>query len=147
MAGFDVSLQGVGRFEASLERLVVQAEAAGRVAVTQGAHLVEAETKKALSRQGHKKGTPTPSQPGEPPATVSGTLKRSVRPTQAHRLGFGDYQAEVGPTVVYARVQELGGSTGRSTLPSRPSLKPSLEKSRPKLAAIYRTAWERAIRP
>lgn len=93
----------------------------------------------------HSAGTTTPSAPGTPPAVVTGTLRRSVRTGPVTRVGFGSYSVKVGPTVVYARIQELGGVItpktaahlrfrlgGREvyaksvTLPPRPYFRPAL---------------------
>ena len=94
-----------------------------------GAVMVRA-TMLELSRVSHLKGTPTPSAPGSPPAMIGGSLLRSVHATEPS--GGGDqWQVTVGGSVVYARIHELGGQTGRghkTRLPPRPYLRPALEK-------------------
>lgn len=92
----------------------------------------ERAIKTKLSTYSHGKGTPTPSPPGQPPAIVTGTLRRSVI-TQPPLGGGGRWVATVGPTVVYARIQELGGDTGRNHathLPARPYVHPAIEQLR-----------------
>ena len=79
-----------------------------------------------LGTSSHALGTPTPSQPGEPPSLITGQLRRSVimRPK-------GRAHVQVGATTVYARIQELGGAAGRnhaSQLPARPYLKAAMRK-------------------
>ena len=44
---------------------------------------------------------------GSGPNTVTGNLKRSIKTT--YRVGFGNYIAEIGPTMVYGRQVEKGG--------------------------------------
>lgn len=88
-------------------------------------------TQLELSRTSHAKRTPTPSRPGEPPSLITGTLRRSVTFTPPVPEGPGRWVATIGGTVIYARVQELGGSTGRNhatSLPPRPYLRPATEK-------------------
>jgi len=57
--------------------------------------------------------------------------------------------AEIGPTAVYSRIQELGGDTGRghrSHLPPRPYIKPTTQAEKARVYAFYRRAWEEALR-
>lgn len=127
----------------ALRAMVPQQQAAARRAVVKAAHYVEAKTKAKLSLTSHPKGTPTPSLPGQPPSLVTGTLKRSVKTTGARRTARG-YEALVGPTAEYARVQELGGPAGRglrTRLPARPYLRPALRESRPGIRAIFGREW------
>lgn len=119
-AGFEVSA-----FVKAIESRVGQVDVAVRDVVAESAHDLEARVKKGFGTS-HPAGTPTPSQPGEPPSVVTGTLRRSLHVEGPTRKGFGTYEAIVGPTVVYARVQELGG--GPSQLPARPYVKPAYER-------------------
>lgn len=62
-----------------------------------------------LVRYSHPPFTHTDSPPGQPPALVTGTLRRSVTPELA--AGGGPRAtASVAPHTVYARIQELGGN-------------------------------------
>ncbi len=127
----------------ALKALPEKAEIAATQAVAQAAHVVEAETKRNLTRYSHKKGTPTPSPPGEPPALVTGTLRRSIEVrTYPNRL---TPYAEVGPTVIYGRAQELGYPP--RNLPARPYLKPAVHLAihSGKVQAVFTQAWTRAI--
>lgn len=83
-----------------------------------------------LRRYTHQPGVATNSPPGEPPALVTGKLRGSVvvkGPVGARTR----WAVVVGGTVVYARIQELGGRTGRgynTVLPPRPYIKPAAER-------------------
>jgi phage gpG-like protein len=63
-----------------------------------------------LIKSSHAPGTRTPAPPGGPPAAVTGALRRSVRLTAARDIGAYRARSEVGPRIVYARIQELGGT-------------------------------------
>lgn len=96
-----------------------------------------------LRASSHKAGTPTPAAPGQPPALVSGTLRRSVRTTPAVAAGPRAV-ASVRVSVIYARIQEKGGvvkvvrarvlankRTGQvfgkqARIPARPYMRPTL---------------------
>lgn len=56
----------------------------------------------------HPPGTKTNAPPGDPPALVTGTLRRSVVPELA-KGGGPVATASVAPHTVYARIQEYGG--------------------------------------
>ncbi|MEV0968516.1 hypothetical protein [Microtetraspora glauca] len=91
----------------------------------------EREIKKTLRTFSHPKGTQTPSPPGSPPALVSGSLRRSVKAGRPRQTGAARWEAHTAPTIVYARIQELGGRTGRNHatyLPPRPYVAPSHAK-------------------
>lgn len=81
-------------------------EAAGFAAMTLMALEVE-RTAKMTIKGSHKKGTPTPSTPGNPPTNITGTLRRSIV-AKTTRKGFAKYEAQIGPTVIYGRAVELG---------------------------------------
>lgn len=112
----------------------LQARAAGpaaRAAVQAMALTGVAATQVQLSRSSHRKGTPTPSMPGSPPSKVDGSLLRSITFTPPAPAGNGRWVATIGGTMIYARIQELGGQTGRNhatSLPARPYLRPTTER-------------------
>ncbi|HZP55033.1 hypothetical protein [Actinocrinis sp.] len=145
-----VILVGVPQFTAALDALVAAAGEATKIAVIKGGHLIQAETQKKLTTSSHKKGTPTPSQPGEPPSLVTGQLRRSIRTDHPNRGGDGIWSTRIGPTAAYGRIQELGGVTGRghaTTLPARPYLAPALEAaiSSGRLGEVFDEAWRVAL--
>lgn len=142
---------GGSQLRGAMRAMSDAAEAATRKATATGAHLIEAEIKKALKQNTHQRGTPTPSQPGQPPALVSGQLRRSVKVEGPSRLAPGVYQARIGPTAVYGRIQELGGMAGQgrgTRLPARPYVAPSVATltASGRLADTYTTAWRIAMR-
>jgi hypothetical protein len=157
-------LDGVRESKAALRAILARLDAATEAATAEGVSAIERQAKLELSRAAHPRGTPTPSAPGEPPAAITGTLRRSMRSTTARRVGFGSYSAQVGPTVVYARAQELGidrqvtvrahrrqGATVREhavhlRLPPRPSLEPGVATAKPQLSRIYARRWANAIK-
>ena len=128
---------------AGLNALGAKADLAAMAGAKAGAAVAEASIKRQLSVYSHRRGTPTPSPPDAPPAVISGTLRRSVMVET--RPGY----VAVGPSVVYARIQELGGATGRhhrTTLPPRPYVQPAYstaygEMQTAALAAIRRTLF------
>lgn len=138
--------EGVPEFEAALTAKVAEMNAAARGAVTSGVHLIELRTKENLARTSHQRGTPTPAAPGQPPSLIDGTLRRSVKVKGPSREGADGWKAEIGPTAVYGRIQELGGMTGRghrTRLPARPYLGPALDQvvSSGELEAAMREGW------
>ena len=54
----------------------------------------------------------------------------------------GKYVVQVGPTVIYGRVQELGGG---NNLPARPYMAPALEESLLEIYKTYEKVWERSV--
>lgn len=132
MAGFE---EVVVRLRAMQATAPVAAAAAANAM----AALMTAETMKTLGTSSHAKGTPTPSSPGDPPSLISGDLRRSVMLIPAVPVtGTATWMAEVYPSIVYARIQELGGQAGRghhTTLPPRPYMAPTVERIRPLLGA------------
>jgi hypothetical protein len=63
-----------------------------------------------LTRYSHKRGTRTTSPPGQPPALVGGHLRRAIRLYAASRTGAYTAESRVRPMIVYARIQETGGT-------------------------------------
>jgi phage gpG-like protein len=149
MAG-GVQVVGVAELGAALEELAVALSTATQSATAKASHLVEGEIKKTLATTSHQRGTPTPSSPGEPPSLVTGTLRRSITVDGPHPLGLGRWEAQIGPTAVYGRIQELGGVTGRggaTVLPARPYVQPSFDRlaSSGALIEVYFAAWRTAL--
>lgn len=140
---FRVNVTGLDALVTTLRGKTVALQAVTREAVVLAAHIAERHTKDLLRRTSHRKGTPTPSQPGDPPSAVTGTLMRSIAvdgPTGA----AGTYRAQLGPTVLYGRIHELGGRAGRKNaarLPARPYLAPAVEQSRSEVEALFYRAW------
>ncbi|MFF1284306.1 hypothetical protein ACFVY4_26640 [Streptomyces sp. NPDC058299] len=148
--GQTVRVTGVAELNQALLGMVASLNTATRVATAQAAHLIEREIKAKLATSSHPRGTPTPSSPGEPPSLITGTLRRSITVKGPTPLKVGRWEAQVGPTAVYGRVQELGGVTGRggaTDLPARPYVQPAFEKlaATGALTALYKSAWRAAM--
>jgi hypothetical protein len=142
-----VQITGLSELTGALVAMEQRLQAATRSATAKGGHLVEAAIKQQLTTSSHPKGTPTPSAPGEPPSLVTGTLRRSIKVTGPVPAGLGRWLAEVGPTAVYGRVQELGGTAHFAELPPRPYVQPAYEQlvGSGALARVYHLAWRAAI--
>lgn len=121
---------------AAMEGIKVRSQAASIAIVRRSEMVLESEIKKSFS-QSHKKGTPTPSSPGEPPAVVTGTLRRSVKSTSPIPLSEGGASGKVYPSAVYARIQELGGGA----LPARPYVAPAHARAKPEFRRIASEEW------
>jgi len=70
------------------------------------------EKRVSKNGRGYLVVTPPKHQGGSGPNTVTGNLKRSIKTT--YRVGFGNYIAEIGPTMIYGRQVEKGGGNWRS---------------------------------
>jgi len=134
------SVFGVSEVKAALDRIVAQSTAASVRIVKRGQAVVEANAKKQFTGA-HKKGEPTTSAPGTPPDVVTGTLRRSIISDKPSLSGFVA-TGHVYPSVVYARIQELGGRG----LPPRPYMQPGYEASREQLKEIATEEWAKATR-
>ena len=134
----------------ALRRLADKADnEGGRAAAEMMSLAGERAIKEQLSTFSHARRTPTPSPPGAPPAIITGTLRRSVI-TQPPVGGGGLWTASGGPTIVYARIQELGGRAGRnhaSVLPPRPYVRPAVDQLRAsgRLSEVAASAFYRAV--
>ena len=140
-------LEGISAFRDHLLAAVGRLDAATKAATAAAGAVVELETKNQLRKTSHSKKTPTPASPGSPPSLISGALMRSVA-AQGPVGGAGTYVETAGPSIIYGRIQELGGDAGRhhaSHLPARPYMKPALEESKPKLEALFVEAWTAAL--
>lgn len=82
--------------QAALDDLIDRVTRATSAAVVEGAALIEREAK------------------GNAPVDT-GTLWRSIDIEGPRRTGVARYSADVGPTVVYGRIRELGGDIYPST--------------------------------
>lgn len=83
-----------------------------------------------------------PSQPGEPPHTRRGALKRGILFGVDRRTG----SVVVGPSIRFVgtsmQAHEFGGGYKRERYPKRPLMGPSLRESAPHLAKM----WEGAVK-
>ena len=122
---------GFEDLEAAMKSLVDHADEASKAAAQAASVVLQRGIQLELSRSSHSAGTKTPANPGQPPSLITGRLRQSVRVTRLARTGSGQWTATVGATTVYARIQELGGDTGkghRTHLPPRPYVRPAEDK-------------------
>ncbi|MCX5209820.1 hypothetical protein OG689_11040 [Kitasatospora sp. NBC_00240] len=131
----------------ALEGMVARVEAATPLAIITAQSLIEGEARARLSRYSHPRRTPTPAPAGGPPALVTGRLRSSFDMAGPTPAGAGVWLSAMGPTAAYSRIQELGGSTGRTQLPARPYLWPSFDAVHHsgRLEDTFHRAWARAI--
>lgn len=149
MVAVKAETTGFDAWKAAMRIKNAAVTAATRTATRQGRTHLERAYKLALRRRTHKRGTPTPAPPGEPPAKVSGHLARTVKGRGPRMVRRGVWMAEIGPTAVYSRIQELGGDTGRdgrTVLPPRPYIKPTTLAEKRRVLEYYRRAWTEALR-
>lgn len=154
-----IILHGVDKFIGAVDLKVTQMRRATAMATAKALHLIERRTKQKLSVRSHQPRTPTPAGPGDPPALITGNLRRSITVMGPEPIGPNAWRGQVGPTAVYGRIQELGGEihsvhtsmvmmgvTGSGIrIPARPYLEPSYEELKDEIRAIFRTAWTEAI--
>jgi phage gpG-like protein len=146
MTEIRISISGLDDVSASLKEMAVNVKVAANTATIVSGNLVKKTAQTGLALRTHARGTRTPSPPGDAPALISGALRRSIAVNLASYSGMT--VAMVGPTIIYGRIQELGGVAGRghhSHLPARPYLRPALEYSLPAIAEAYRSAWAAAL--
>jgi phage gpG-like protein len=130
--------EGLPALLARLDAMQLAITAAGQRIVARSQIAFEAAVKRQFTLA-HTAGTPSPAQPGEAPAVVSGTLRRGFTRTTPAVGALGQWTGRVYPTTVYARIHELGGVTGRNnatTLPPRPYMEPARKQVEPALNRI-----------
>ena len=130
-----MTVQGIPELKAALDKMVGKVNEASLRIITRSQAVAEAAVKAQFTGH-HKKGEPTTSKSGKPPDVVTGTLRRSViseRPTMNGLVAHG----RVYPTMVYARIQELGGRG----LPARPYVHPGYLASLPAISKISTEEW------
>jgi hypothetical protein len=123
-----VKVVGIEEATAALKAIAVRLDLATAQGAEASRDLVETRARNNLGRYSHKRGTPTPSPKGEPPAKIDGTLQDAFKNTMPVPDGIGGWVCTLSSGLVYSRIQELGGWAGRnhaSYLPPRPYLKPA----------------------
>jgi len=163
------SVFGVHELQSALDDMVTRAQVAAKTIVTRAEIVVTNESQHQLEKYGHKAGTPTPSPPGDVPASITGDLRRSMKMTPVRVSGIVA-TGSVYPSMVYARIQELGGDStapnwpvrpkgspkgtkgianGRHPIhiPARPYMQPAYKAALPKIQQIATEEWAKATRP
>jgi len=100
-----------------------------REIVNDGVTIAHRAVAMELSRKTHPPGTPTPSIPPEPPALITGNLRRSAQDRAPQRLMRAVWEGALRMTAAYARIQAKGGWTGRNHatyLPPRDYITPAV---------------------
>jgi phage gpG-like protein len=148
MAEISIEVSGSVDLRAALERHIENIDRAAGEFVSDAMDILQREIMEQLRLTTHPLGTPTPSMPGEPPSLVTGNLMRSVNTYGPYHEGAHEASGLVGPTAVQARIQELGGITGRdyaTTLPARPYVRPAVVLAHPKIEHAAREHFGAAI--
>lgn len=143
MGGMTIRWQS-DAFRAALKAWGEKADEVTGGAVDSVLRLIVRQERTLLNLGSHPRGTKTGSPPGSPPWRISGDLGDSVRADRAKRRGPGVWFGQAGPTAIYARIQELGGDTGRghrTHLPPRPHLYPAVRLVRPAMRDEFYKAW------
>jgi hypothetical protein len=141
-------------FNASLDRLVNALDEATMRGVRDGISLVERNVKQNGFAGQLPIGIPRPSGSSTTkPYAHSENLKRSLRriPEMPVRIGLGEYQQAIAPTMIYARRVELGfqgaDSLGRVyNQPPYPYMQPALDRARPYFTRLLIAEWERTLK-
>lgn len=162
--GSDIEVTGTEDWTGRVHAILARARAETSGAVDDALATIERAAQDNLTRYTHGPGERTGSPPGQPPALVSGALRRSVK---SRRTADGPtvFGGAVGPTIIYAAIQEFGGTItpkrapmlawrtadgwrrARSvTLPPRPYMRPAVTASIPRIRRIVADAWTRALR-
>lgn len=143
------SVTGATEAAAAIRAMAGRLEAATPEALGTAVALFEGHAKAKLSQTSHARGTPTPSRPGQPPSLINGFLRGSFEIEDPITAG-GDFSVSVGPTTVYAAIQETGGWAGRghrSYLPPRPYVAPALKDllASGDIEGVFARAWQAAL--
>lgn len=151
MAG--IHAVGVERVSIVLAVMRVRSIEASRKALEEILNRVARQERTLLSLGYHPPGTKTGSVPPSPPWRISGAFVRSVGIGDP-RLSFGlrglSWRGTVGANIVYARIHEKGGWTGkghRTYLPPRPHLEPAWKIVRPGMRIQFEHQLKYATRP
>ena len=143
MAGGGVVFSGLKEFSAGLAAMHARQVAATRIGGNKASNILKKEIQRMLSATG---APGEPSAPGEPPHLQTGDLRRSIQADGPQELAGTSMAWDVGPTVIYGRIQDLGGRAGHSTLPARPYMARSLLRAQPMMYQACKEAWAAALR-
>lgn len=105
--------------------------------------LIQLSKETITGRRGKTNGVWDKATAGQPPMNRTGNLRRSIR-GQKFKKGFAQYEAIVGPTIIYGRAVELGGQyaprswKGTSAMDGFPYMKPAFQKFKLQVPMIIR---------
>lgn len=134
---------GVSAVMDAFTKVSAQADATSRTIVTKAAALVE-KTAKGNFQGAHRRGQPHvgPMQPN----IVTGNLRRSITHTRVARSGPFTWSTEVGPTAIYGRRVELGGTFGNNTTRPFPYFGPAVDATQSQIAELAAAEWATFLR-
>lgn len=133
----EISIVNLTEAIAALEKKGLNAEAAGIRATNAVALELEGDVKENLSRVQNSGGGGHIGPSGGFPNRRTGALASSIHIVP--RIGLGNYTFEVGPSMVYGRILELGWANGVNY----PYMKPSADALRPRAKTIFTQAFAR----
>jgi hypothetical protein len=141
--GFEIRVEGADQLKTALADWRKRTEDATQDALKASSTVVQDQIQGNLIRRFYPPSSP----PGEPPASRTGYLFDRVLKRFDGQISAGVYKARVFPSTVYARIQELGGVTGRghrTRLPPRPYVQPAVDAVRDRVRQLFIDAWTRA---
>ena len=156
MGEFGIIIRNVKEFDKGVEEMIARVNRASEVIVRQGGQVVARESKKIFlgsptkkGPNGRGKGQQGQKSPSWPrPTNRTGHLRDSIR-VEVRNRGDNAWESTIGPTTIYGRRVELGGTsrTNGHTIVTRPFpyMEPGFEASKPELRAIYRKIWTEAV--
>ena len=156
MGEFGIIIRNVKEFDKGVEEMIARVNRASEVIVRQGGQVVARESKKIFlgsptkkGPNGRGKGQQGQKSPSWPrPTNRTGHLRDSIR-VEVRSRGDNAWESTIGPTTIYGRRVELGGTsrTNGHTIVTRPFpyMEPGFEASKPELRAIYRKVWTEAV--
>ena len=141
MAGA-IYIPNLAQVLAGIEATEEQIDFAAKYAISMAGYEVERQAKKNANGPTRKRiaGKLPPRIPTVGPNTITGNLKRSIY--SQTRIGFGTYISEIGASMEYSRVVELGGGNWPSGV-KYPYLTPAVEslKNSGKLSRTFTMAF------
>lgn len=127
-----------------LDRVIAGTSEAARRFVVESAAQVTRDAQANANTGAHARGQGHLPSTGPGPNVVTGTLRRSIKPTIARRTTTG-WSATAGPTVGYARAIELGHPDWAEGV-KYPFLGPAVEKWRKNSRTLMTTILREELR-
>ncbi len=143
--GMSFDLDGMREFQAAIDDIIAKADMAARRAVTDGGHLIERRAKQRAP-------------------VLTGTLRRSIHVDSVVPLGPGRWQSITGPSVIYARQREFGGTIRAKNAPylkfkgsqgwaqvksvyqkPQPYMHPAFDETISGIRELYKAIWREAF--
>lgn len=138
-------VQGLGK---ALEDMTFRIDNASRRIVERGGLLIANSAKRQFRGDTH--ALPNPPRP----TRRTGNLRDSIEVKDVTRVGPGSWKSSVGPTMIYGRRVELGGSSSYMTKKGTevhvttrpfPYLYPGFIEAKPRLVELYNSEYRKAI--